>query len=308
MIYTLTLNPAIDLFIKMNELLPKKVNRSIYDDCQENGKGVNVSRALKRMGIDTVAMGFIAGFTGNFIKDKLEEAGIGTDFIQVDGITRINVFLNAQEEFKIVNKGPEIPLEKTKEMLEKIKNLKKDDYLFVCGSLPRGIEDNIYEDIIKICKEKEIKLILDTSSKKIMEYIKYGLYLIKPNDEELAEFFEISHKLSENEIVDCGKKLLEMGCEKIIVSRGEEGAIYFDKENIIFVNAPKGEVVNTACSGDTFLASFIGKLCQNFSLEETIKFASASASSTAFTEGITDFKNVPELMKEITIRKIKLNN
>lgn len=304
MIYTLTLNPAIDLFIDMDELLPKKVNRSNYDDYQENGKGVNVSRILDRMGIESVAMGFIAGFTGNFIKDKLEESGIKTDFIQVDGITRVNVFLNAQEEFKIINKGPEIPKEKAMEMLSQLKKLKNGDYLFVCGSLPRGIQDDIYEDIIKICKENSVKLILDTSSKKITEYLKYGLYLMKPNDEELADFFQISHKLSEEEIVEYGKKLIEMGCEKIIVSRGEDGAIYIDKENSYSVNAPKGKVVNTACSGDTLLGSFIGKLCLGDSLENALMFASASASSTAFTEGITDFKNVPDLLKQVGIKKI----
>lgn len=304
MIYTLTLNPAIDLFIDMDELLPKKVNRSNYDDYQENGKGVNVSRILDRMGIESIAMGFIAGFTGNFIKDKLEESGIKTDFIQVEGITRVNVFLNAQEEFKIVNKGPEIPKEKTIEMLSQLRKLKNGDYLFVCGSLPRGIQDDIYEDIIKICKESGVKLILDTSSKKITEYLKYGLYLMKPNDEELADFFQIPHKLSEEEIVKYGKKLVEMGCDKIIVSRGEDGAIYIDKENSYSVNAPKGKVVNTACSGDTLLGSFIGKLFLGDSLENALRFASASASSTAFTEGITDFKNVPELLKQIEIKKI----
>ena len=304
MIYTLTLNPAIDLFIDMDELLPKKVNRSNYDDYQENGKGVNVSRILDRMGIESIAMGFIAGFTGNFIKDKLEESGIKTDFIQVDGITRVNVFLNAQEEFKIVNKGPEIPKEKTIEMLSQLRKLKNGDYLFVCGSLPRGIQDDIYEDIIKICKESGVKLILDTSSKKITEYLKYGLYLMKPNDEELADFFQIPRKLSEEEIVKYGKKLVEMGCDKIIVSRGEDGAIYIDKENSYSVNAPKGKVVNTACSGDTLLGSFIGKLFLGDSLENALRFASASASSTAFTEGITDFKNVPELLKQIEIKKI----
>ena len=304
MIYTLTLNPAIDLFIDMDSLLPKKVNRSNYDDYQENGKGVNVSRVLKLMNIESVAMGFIAGFTGDFIKNQLEKKEIKTDFIQVEGITRVNVFLNAQEEFKIVNKGPEIPNEKIKEMLLQLKNLKEGDYLFVCGSLPRGIKDDIYEDIIKICKDNQVKLILDTSSKEILKYLKYGLYLMKPNDEELADFFQISHPLSEEEIITYGKKLIEMGCEKIIISRGEYGAIYIDQKNVYSVTAPKGKVVNTACSGDTLLGSFIGKLYLKENLENALMFASASASSTAFTEGITDFKNVPELLKEVTIKKI----
>ena len=120
MLYTLTLNPAIDLFIDLNELLPKKVNRSNYDDYQENGKGVNVSRILHRLEIENTALGFIAGFTGNFIKDKLEESGIKTNFIEVDGITRVNVFLNAETEYKIVNKGPLIPEEKKIELLNQL--------------------------------------------------------------------------------------------------------------------------------------------------------------------------------------------
>lgn len=303
MLYTLTLNPAIDLFIDLNELVPKKVNRSNYDDYQENGKGVNVSRILHRLGIENTALGFIAGFTGNFIKDKLEESGIKTDFIEVDGITRVNVFLNAETEYKIVNKGPLIPLEKKNELLTQLKFLKDGDYLFVCGSLPRGIDISIYEDIIKICKNNGVKLILDTSSKEILNYLHYGVYLIKPNDEELADFFNVDHPLTEEEIEIYAKKLLDMGCEKILVSRGEHGAIYFDKEHTISVTAPKGTVVNTACSGDTLLGTFIGKLYLNEELEIALSYASASASSTAFTEGITDFKNVPELLKQVKIIK-----
>lgn len=303
MLYTLTLNPAIDLFIDLNELLPKKVNRSNYDDYQENGKGVNVSRILHRLGIENTALGFIAGFTGNFIKDKLEESGILTNFIEVDGITRVNVFLNAETEYKIVNKGPLIPQEKKLELLNQLELLKENDYLFVCGSLPRGIDVSIYEYIIKICKKNSVKLILDTSSKEILKYLHHGVYMIKPNDEELADFFNINHSLNEEEIELYAKKLIDMGCEKILVSCGEKGAIYFDKERIISVTAPKGIVVNTACSGDTLLGTFIGKLYLGKTLEEALTYASASASSTAFTEGITDFKNVPDLLKQVKIIK-----
>ena len=303
MLYTLTLNPAIDLFIDLNELLPKKVNRSNYDDYQENGKGVNVSRILHRLEIENTALGFIAGFTGNFIKDKLEESGIKTNFIEVDGITRVNVFLNAETEYKIVNKGPLIPEEKKIELLNQLNLLQSGDYLFVCGSLPRGFDVSIYEEIIKICKNNNVKLILDTSSKEVLEYLHHGVYLIKPNDEELADFFNIKHSLSEEEIEIYAKKLIEMGCEKILVSRGEYGAIYFDKNHIVAVTAPKGVVVNTACSGDTLLGTFIGKSYLGETIEMALAYASASASSTAFTEGITNFENVPELLKQVKIIK-----
>ena len=109
------------------------------------------------------------------IKDKLEITGIETNFIEVDGITRVNVFINAQDEFKVVNKGPHIPKDKIDEMLSLLKKLKEDDYLFVCGSLPLGVDDSIYNDIIKICKERKVKLILDTSSKKIIDYLENGI-------------------------------------------------------------------------------------------------------------------------------------
>lgn len=304
MIYTLTLNPAIDLFIDVDELLPNKVNRSNYDEYIENGKGVNVSRILHMMGIKNTALGFIAGFTGKFIKDKLEESGISTNFIEVDGITRVNVFINAKEEFKIVNKGHHIIKEKIDEMIALLEKLEKDDYLFVCGSLPLGVDESIYKKIIDICQEKKVRLIIDTSSKKIINYLKKGIYLMKPNDEELASFFDIEHKLSEEEIEIYGKKLIELGCDRLIVSRGAEGAVYIDKNIMVCVNAPDGKVINTACSGDTLLGSFIGKCYLGESIEDAMMFASASASSTAFTEGITDFKNVPELLKQVKINKL----
>lgn len=303
MIYTLTLNTAIDLFIDMDELLPKKVNRSNYADYQENGKGVNVSRILSRMGIKSIALGFIAGFTGEFIKNQLEQNGIETNFIKVDGITRINVFLKAQEEFKIVNKGPKINKNKVIDMLNLIKLLKNGDYLFVCGSLPNGVKEEIYRDIIKICKINKVNLIIDTSCKEIVNYICHGVYLLKPNEEELAEFFGIKHKLSLDEIEKYAGDLVDIGCERVIVSMGKEGALYRDKNSMIYVNAPDGKVVNTACSGDTLLGSFIGKIYLGETIEKAMMFASASASSTAFTEGITDFKNVDELLKQVYIKK-----
>lgn len=303
MIYTLTLNTAIDLFIDMDELLPKKVNRSNYADYQENGKGVNVSRILNKMGIKSIALGFIAGFTGEFIKNKLEQNGIETNFIKVDGITRINVFLKAQDEFKIVNKGPEINKDKVIELINLIKSLRNGDYLFVCGSLPNGVKDEIYKDIIKICNNNKVNLIIDTSCKEIVNYIRHGVYLLKPNEEELAQFFGIKHKLSLDEIEKYAGILIDIGCERVIVSMGKEGALYRDKNSMILVNAPDGKVINTACSGDTLLGSFIGKIYLGETIEKAIMFASASASSTAFTEGITDFKNVDELLKQVYIKK-----
>lgn len=156
-IYTCTMNLAIDLFIETDTMNPFTVNRTKDDDIQANGKGVNVSLVLKMLGVNTTALGFRAGFTGNYIEDYLQEKAICTDFIEVPGMTRINVFTQVNqtgEEYKLVNQGPEIPAEKVQAFLDQIRNLQAKDYLCISGSLPRGVEPKILVEISRICKER----------------------------------------------------------------------------------------------------------------------------------------------------------
>lgn len=297
------MNPAIDLFISMDQLLPHTVNRTNSESYKENGKAVNISRVLHRMNISSIPMGFIGGFSGHFIKDQLNKKGIQTNFIEIDGITRINVFVQAQDEYKIVNKGPQIPTHKINELLNQLNSLPSHSYLFISGSLPQGISVDIYDDILRITAQKNINVLLDVSDKQILSYLKYTPYLMKPNDEELASFFDITHKLTKEEILLYSKKLITLGCPRILVSLGEEGAIYIDEEQVLSVNAPTGTIVNTTCAGDTLLSTFMGSLFKGKSLEEALIFASASASSTAFTEDITDFSDVNQLIKHIDIKR-----
>lgn len=167
-ISTLTLNPAVDLVIGLDELKPVIVNRTNTEDYQANGKAINISFILKKLGIDNKAMGYLGGFTGEYIKKVIEDAGIGADFIKIEGTTRINVFINVGEEYRIVNKGPLIKEENIIEILKKIEDLEEESYLFVSGSLPRGIEEEIFLNISEICERKKINLIFDISSKKII--------------------------------------------------------------------------------------------------------------------------------------------
>ncbi|GAY76672.1 tagatose-6-phosphate kinase [Sporolactobacillus inulinus] len=144
MIYTCTMNPAIDLFTQFNHFEPYVVNRSVFEDYQANGKTINISFMLKKMNMDSVATGFTGGFTGNYIEEELKRAGIVTDFVSIEGITRINTFIKAPDrEYKVVNRGPEISLDAQKQLIEKISKLGHNDLLFVSGSLPRGVDDSI---------------------------------------------------------------------------------------------------------------------------------------------------------------------
>ena len=173
-----------------------------------------------------------------------------------------------------------------------------DDILFVSGSHPEGITRATYENIAKASQQRGFKFILDTSASFVPELLGYKPYLIKPNDEELAEWFGLKD-ISLEEIKDCGRKLLEQGAQNIIVSLGDKGAILFTPTETIHVTAPKGEVVNTACAGDTLLATFVGSKIQGLSDEEALIKAVAAGSSTAFRPGLTDFSDVPTLMQQI---------
>ena len=191
-IYTCTLNLAIDLFIETEELVPFVVNRTKEDDIQANGKGVNVSLILKMLGIDNTALGVKAGFTGNYVEDYLKEKEITTDFIEVAGTTRINVFTKVtqdQKEYKLVNKGPKLSEEHVQRFLKKISELRKGDYLCVSGSLPQGVSPSILIEISRICFEKQVFLILDSSYEEILDCLPYQPFLLKPNEEELQEWF-----------------------------------------------------------------------------------------------------------------------
>lgn len=309
-IYTCTMNLAIDLFIETDTMDPFVVNRTKDDDIQANGKGVNVSLVLKMLGIPTTALGFRAGFTGNYIEDYLQEKAIQTDFIEVPGMTRINVFTQVnqtEEEYKLVNQGPEIPPEKVQAFLDQIRNLQAQDYLCISGSLPRGVAPTILVEISRICEERGIHLIIDSSYQEVMDCLPYHPFLLKPNEEELASWF--------GQVIDTeeaylfyGQQLLAAGAQNVLLSLGGEGAIFFTQDKIIRGNSPKGKVVNTACAGDTLLGTFLAGHLSQQPLEETLRKSLAAGSSTAFRKGLTDFLDVEALSKQIEIKEERVKS
>lgn len=304
-IYTCTLNPAIDLFVEADSLDPGVVNRTKTEDYQANGKTINISIMLKRLGIDNTALGFIGGFTGSYIEKELQDLGIITDFTEIEGITRVNTFVRVGDnEYKIVNRGPEVSEKAREEILRKINAIPEGSLLFVSGSLPKGISEDIFEEIALISRQKQLRLILDISSKKLLDCLSYQPYLIKPNDEELASFFGKDH-ISDEEVLDLGKELVDRGAERVLVSLGEKGSAYISEKEIIRVTSPKGKVVNTACAGDALLASFVGQLELGAELEQALRFASATGAATAFSMGLGDLANVPALMEGIKVYQIE---
>lgn len=304
-IYTYTMNLAIDLFIETEEMHPFMVNRTKEDDIQANGKGVNVSLVLKMLDFPSTALGFSAGFTGKYIEDYLQQKQIQTDFIEVPGMTRINVFTQVNqtgEEYKLVNQGPEIPQTAVHNFLNQIRVLQAEDYLCISGSLPRGLSPKVLIEISRICQEKGIHLIIDSSDQEAMDCLPYRPFLLKPNEEELSSWFGRKMVTDEDYFV-YGQRLVELGAENVLLSLGEKGAILFTKDRVFRGNSPKGKVVNTACAGDTMLGAFLAEYMNRRPLDETLRKSIAAGSSTAFRKGLTDFLDVEKLSKQIKIRE-----
>lgn len=302
-VYTCTLNLAIDLFIETDQLNPFVVNRTNQDDIQANGKGVNVSMILKMLGIESTAMGIKSGFTGQYIEDFLKERSIKTDFLEVPGMTRINVFTQVKKEkaeYKLVNKGPELTKNQVMQFLKKIENIKMGDYLCVSGSLPQGVSPAVLVEISRICQKNKVFLIIDSSYYEILDCLPYQPFLLKPNEEELRIWFQTERNTKEAYIF-YGKELLKQGAQNVLISLGSEGALFLNKEQVLFGNSPKGIVVNTACAGDSLLGAFLAGWLKQKTIQESLKEGLAAGSSTAFRKGLTDFSDVEELMTQINV-------
>lgn len=309
MIYTLTTNPAIDMNMCTNSIERKIVNRTNDVVYSPNGKGLNVSFVLKHFGVDSKVLGFFGGFSGKYIVDETRKKGIEILPVEVEDTTRINIFLNDGEgEFKFVNSGSFVEKQKQEEMLKMIESFEDLEYLSISGSLPPGIDTSYYEDILTICEKKNIKVILDISSPKLKCLLKYKPFLIKPNDEEIADIFGIIVR-DEEDIKDVLKYLYEQGAQNIFLTLGEKGSYFYNGRNIYYASAHKVKLLSSACAGDSALAGFLSIWLEDINNEENIehalKRASATGANVAESNAIGDLKKVEEYMNEIKIRRVE---
>lgn len=306
MIYTVTLNPAIDLVIVTKKLEPKVVNRTEKFELQPNGKGVNVSFILKQLGIDSVATGIGGGFTLDYVISGLTEKGIKTNFLKVKEPTRVNVFtdvLDEGTEYKQVNPGPVVSSDKQDQFLDYLEStVTKDDMVVVSGSFSRGIKPNFLVQLAQLVQKQGAKFVIDSSYLEVIDTLKYRPFLLKPNDSELAAFFNYEGEMTAAKTVELAQKLIKLGCQNVLVSLGADGAAFINKYHVLFANAPQIQVVNSACAGDTMLGTFIAFLEKNKPVSAALKMAVAAGSDTASRTGLTDF-SLDELLPQISVEE-----
>ena len=282
MIYTVTLNPAIDYVIKVDNFETGIVNRTKQENMFFGGKGINVSNVLKTLGEKSTALGFIAGFTGKAIKEGLEAKGLKTDFVEVAGLSRINVKMKSDNETEINGMGPQIKDAQVQALLGKLDNLKDGDILVLSGSIPGSMPDDIYEKIMEYVKSKNV------------------LIVVEPNNHELAEIFNVEIKNKEDVVV-YAKKLQTMGAKNVLVSMAGDGAVLVDQNNDVHItSAPKGEVKNSVGAGDSMVAGFIYGYIKTNDFKTALKQATATGSATAFSEDLASKEKIDELLKTIS--------
>lgn len=303
MIYTLTLNPSIDYIISLNSVELGKVNRCTKTFKFPGGKGINVSRVLKNSGTDSVALGFVGGFTGEFINLTLNNLGIHTDFIKVKEDSRINVKIKSVDETDINADGPYIEKEALNLLLDKLNKLKDDDILVLAGKIQSSLPNKLYSEIQDIANKNNVKVVVDTSGKALLESVKKKPFLIKPNNFEIEEAFNIKIK-DRNELIDYGKKLNTMGAENVIISLAGDGALLINNSGVFFGNAPKGEVKNSVGAGDSLVAGFLHEYSKSKNILDSFKRGIATGSASAFSLDLCDNNFVLELLPQIKLKKL----
>lgn len=296
MIYTLTLNPAIDCVASCQDFNRGYINSIGEQSFFPSGKGVNVSILLARLGVKNTAMGFLAGFTGVEILSGLQKEGVNTDFVMLKkGCSRVNLKLSTKgEETELNGTGPELVKEDFNKLMDKLKSLENGSTLVLSGSLPASAPKDLYGTILDNLKAKDLKIVLDTAD--LLPLLHHRPFLVKPNHVELQAM--LGHRIhSPADAVRSAKELVRMGAEMVLVSMAEQGAVLQTVSQSLFLPAVSGPTQSPCGAGDSMVAGFLYGLPQG--VQEALCWGTAAGAATAFAEGIAQRDAVINLRSRI---------
>lgn len=304
MVYTVTLNPALDHIVYVSDLNMGAVNRMNREAMEVGGKGINVSVVLSELDVKSKALGFVAGFTGSEIERRLRERGIDTDFVRLpEGMSRVNVKLknyctDTVSETELNSDGPDIGDEAVKELFVKLGNIEDGDVLVLAGSVPHSVPKDIYCHILEYVSAKNIKIAVDASGELLTSTLAFHPFIIKPNMDELGEIFG-ERPGSALEAMGYAKTLQEMGARNVLVSMAGDGAFLLEENGQThFCGACKGKVKNSVGAGDAMLAGFLsGILDGDTDVEYALMLGTAAGGATAFSDGPARKASILDNMK-----------
>lgn len=300
MIYTVTFNPSLDYIVSVEDFRLGLTNRTSSELILPGGKGINVSTVLGNLGLQSTALGFVAGFTGEEICREVEAAGIRSDFIQIEeGVSRINLKLKSVEGTEINGQGPDIRGEKVQLLMEKLETLGTGDILVLAGSIPSSMPDDIYRQIMKALDGRGVHVIVDATKELLLNVLEYHPFLIKPNNHELGELFGVELTTRE-QVVLYGKMLREKGARNVLISMAGEGAVLIAEDGQVFLSpAPKGRLVNGVGAGDSMVAGFIAGWLEQKDYLHAFRMGVAAGSASAFSEYLATKEEIETIYRTL---------
>jgi len=302
MIYTVTLNPSIDYIVRLDKVNLGSVNRMDSDDKFAGGKGINVSRVLKRLGIENTATGFIGGFTGKFITDNLVSEGIASNFVEVNQDTRINVKIKADAETEINGPGPEISTEKLAELKEILSSLSPADTVVFAGSSPKNLGNVVYKELIGLTRKTGAQVVCDFEGQTLLDSLEFEPLLVKPNNHELGDIFGV--KLENlDQIESYARQILDKGAQHVIISMAGDGALLVTRDGAYFAKPIKGNVKNSVGAGDSMVAGFTGEFVRSGDAVEAFKWGVACGTATTFSDDLATADYIKETYEKVEVEK-----
>lgn len=308
MITTLTFNPSIDRTYTVSDINIGQVQRVISVNSTAGGKGLNVTKVCKILGEDPLAMGFIGGFNGEYIKNELEKLEIKSKFTPISQETRncLNIIDGNLTSTEFLEKGPTVQendLMRFEKDLDDI--LENTKILVASGSYCQNMPIDYYRLIGEKCKKHNIKFILDTSGESLKVALDSNPYLIKPNIDEIKQLLNLEID-SKDELIDAAKTLLNMGAQNVCISLGKDGMIYLNKNELYEVKVPKIEAISAVGSGDSTIAGFSVGILRGYNSIELLKLANACGISNALNveTGLVELDKVREFYEQVIVNKL----
>ena len=303
MVYTVTLNPALDYEVLVDGFRAGGLNRTRREHMHFGGKGVNVSTVLHSLGVDTVALGFVAGFTGDALEDGLKARGIRTDFVRLkEGLTRVNVKIRSGgggDETEINSQGPSIPSPALEALLEKLDRLSGGDALVLAGSLPAGLPGDVYQKILARVEGRGVLTVVDAARDVLRGALPYRPFLIKPNSAELGELFGEDAPAGE-EILSHARSLQAQGARNVLVSMGGDGSLLLDETGACRrLGVPRGTVRHTVGAGDSMVAGFLAGWLESHDYDAAHRMGAAAGAATAFSDGLASGPEIRSLLAAV---------
>ena len=300
MIYTVTFNPSLDYIVSVEDFRPGLTNRTDSELLLPGGKGINVSIVLKNLGISSIALGFVAGFTGDEVVRRLTEMGVESGFIGIgEGFTRINLKLQSIDGTEINGQGPKISREKVQMLMEQLSRLEEGDVLFLSGSIPASMPDNTYQKIMERLDNRNVRIVVDATKDLLLNALPYHPFLIKPNNPELGEIFDVELG-TRSEVISYAGKLKERGAQNVLVSMAGEGAVLVAADGKVYeAPAPEGVLINGVGAGDSMVAGFMAGYMEKEDYEYAFHMGLAAGSASAFSEYLATKEEILQVYDQV---------